>query len=212
MPDKSKYNLDWRPGSYWDVPEAVFANIKGDFRRQQVKEAAEAGRIEEIPDEILRDTISDALRGAAGAIHPTYMGGEYLPDYEEGDEAEIARVTLDSTTRDVISVRACREGGRIAYRVVDEYDRSFTVSPESSELPLTLGELIALIDGVEWEGYQGLTTVFRDSCCDCEVSAEESANFVNVSSEFYPRLAAWYDEEAEEWLERVLGQDGDAAS
>jgi len=38
-------------------------------------------------------------------IHPSFMGGEYLPDYRR-DEIEIARIELESTTSDVISVRA----------------------------------------------------------------------------------------------------------
>jgi hypothetical protein len=37
------------------------------------------------------------------------MGGEYLPDYEEGD-VEIARIELESTTADVISIRVKKEG------------------------------------------------------------------------------------------------------
>jgi hypothetical protein len=49
------------------------------------------------------------------------MSGEYLPDFE-GDEVEIARVTLASATGDIISIRGRHEGGRIHYRIVDEYD------------------------------------------------------------------------------------------
>jgi len=37
---------------------------------------------------------------------------------------------------------------RIHYRVVGEYDTQFTWEPESSDQPLTLGALIALIDSV----------------------------------------------------------------
>ena len=37
-------------------------------------------------------------------IHPSFMGGEYLPDCGE-DETEIARIELRSTLADVISIR-----------------------------------------------------------------------------------------------------------
>ena len=53
-------------------------------------------------------------------IHPSFMGGEYLPDYGR-DEVEIARIELDSTTSDVINVRAQPRGKRIRYSVCDEY-------------------------------------------------------------------------------------------
>ena len=40
------------------------------------------------------------------------MSGEYLPDFE-GDEVEIARVTLASVTGDVVSIRARRQEFRV---------------------------------------------------------------------------------------------------
>jgi hypothetical protein len=43
------------------------------------------------------------LRQATGALHPSAMGGEYLPDQQE-DEIEIARINIDSTTNDVTCV------------------------------------------------------------------------------------------------------------
>ena len=60
-----------------------------------------------------------------------FMGGEYLPDYLP-EEVEIARVAMESTTADVISIRAFMEADNlIHYRVVDEYEFSqpFTESP-----------------------------------------------------------------------------------
>jgi hypothetical protein len=70
------------------------------------------------------------------------MGGEYLTNQDEG-EVEIARIEIASTTADVTSVYARRDGTKIHYRVVDEY-RGETLSGaterESIE-PLTLGEL-----------------------------------------------------------------------
>ena len=83
------------------------------------------------------------------------MGGEYLPDYAEG-EVEIARIELESTTADVISIRVKKEGERIAYLIVDEYETEFNILPTHSDKPLTLSELVRLIDGAMEEGSLGL--------------------------------------------------------
>jgi hypothetical protein len=48
------------------------------------------------------------------------MGGEYLPTLRKA-EVEIARIALDSTTADQISIRTRRLARRIGYRIVDEY-------------------------------------------------------------------------------------------
>jgi hypothetical protein len=39
-------------------------------------------------------------RSALGRLHPSFMGGEYLPDRRD-TEVEIARINIDSTTSDV---------------------------------------------------------------------------------------------------------------
>jgi hypothetical protein len=42
-------------------------------------------------------------RSALGRLHPSFMGGEHLPDRRD-TEVEIARINIDSTTSDVTSV------------------------------------------------------------------------------------------------------------
>jgi hypothetical protein len=66
-------------------------------------------------------TLPDEHRLALGRLHPSFMGGEYLPDRRD-TEVEIARLNIDSTTSDVTSVYARLGKDRINYRVVDEYD------------------------------------------------------------------------------------------
>ena len=63
--------------------------------------------------------ISAADRNALESFHPMFMGGNYLPDTEDG-EVEIARISIESTTCDVTCVCARPDGGAIHYRVVDE--------------------------------------------------------------------------------------------
>jgi hypothetical protein len=74
---------------------------------------------------------------ALGRLHPSFMGGEYLPDRRD-TEAEIARLNIDSTTSDVTSVYARPGKDRINYRVVDEYwgDTLTEKRTRSSKRPL----------------------------------------------------------------------------
>lgn len=216
MPDKNKYDLDFSPESYWnDAVRMLLANIKGEQRRQDILNKVREGKIEAIPDLLIAEKLSDSMREFVGTIDPVFMGGEYLPDSED-EEVEIARVSLQSVMADVISIRATPEENGIRYRIVDEYDSVIKFTPESAKAPLTLGELIELIDSAEFEnsGYPpGLTGVFRDSSLKTaqtpkEVSqrARELVDFVTVTSIFYPELEPWYHEEAQEWLQERTRQ------
>ncbi len=79
----------------------------------------DAGKLDEIPEFLAKEKLSEGERAAIGRIRPTLMGGEYLPDMTD-DEVEIARIDIRSTTHDVTSVYARREDGQIHYRVVND--------------------------------------------------------------------------------------------
>jgi hypothetical protein len=106
----------FRPESFWtaasDPLEAILRNVKGRNRREMIRDYYEAGKLDQLSDELLRDSLSDEARVSLGKIHPTFMGGEYLPNYGR-QEVEIARIALASTTSDVISLRARPTGSRI---------------------------------------------------------------------------------------------------
>ena len=62
------------------------------------------------------------------------MGGEYLPGYRR-NEVEIVRIELDSTTSDVISLRARpigRKRPRIVYTLVDEHQTELRLAQSST--------------------------------------------------------------------------------
>ena len=101
----------------------------------------------------MQNSLIAAMRAAWGRVHPSNMGGEYLPPLRKG-EVEIARISLESVTADQISVRARRVRERIRYRVVDEYSETSTYvcHPASSVSPLSMGELIALMEGASEGG------------------------------------------------------------
>ena len=186
-------DLDFRPGSYWpgdSLRLAILGNIQGEARRRLLEQALEAGDGDFPPEGLLRPILEPGLRDLLGKIHPNFMGGEYLPDYLP-EEVEIARVAMNSTTGDVISIRANQEeDGLLHYRVVDEYAREFRLPLEVSDLPLSTGQMIQLIDGAEWDD-TGLILPFLEVNCEYD-DAERLRDFIWVSSDFYPDLAGHY--------------------
>lgn len=209
FPFDSTFDFSFRPPSYWpDIAseEGFLSRIKGTQRRDIARRALQGEQLPRLGDDelyhdamefVLEETLDEEQRDRWGSIHPAMLGGEFLPD-SNPDEVEIARIELASTTGDVIEIRARpTEDGHIRYRAVDEYwdaGSRIDVSPEVSNEPLTLGELIELID--------------TDRLCDRdrEMAIEHGhtdpdafVNFVTVSSPFYPTLGSYYRQRAEGW-------------
>jgi hypothetical protein len=194
-----------RPSSYWNdetLEQAILKNIKGDFRREEIRKALAAGTLEDIPKEILQEALSENVRSFTGRIHPRFMGGEYLPDLE-ASEVEIARISLQSTTFDVISIRARRTSkGTILYRVVDEYEGDFQLSRKSSKKPLSLRELIVFLEKTDLEGMRGgLMLGYNNMNADYMDRTErpQLRHFTSIGSEFYPQLSSHCEEVFREW-------------
>ncbi len=221
------FDIDWnyRPESYWTAPDPlskIVGNVKGTTRRKMIEDAVRNHTLDDMPDELLQDTLEEDVRLTLGQVHPQLMGGEYLPDYSS-DEIEIARVSMKSTTGDVISIRARKLGDRIRYSVVDEYAMRFVLQKPESEMPLTMSEIVDLIDSVRWgsevdeseeqtnvsedaEVFVGLTSSLRDLNIDSGI--ETMADFVSVTSVIYPQLETHYLKEAKVWyISHWLEQD-----
>jgi leader peptidase (prepilin peptidase)/N-methyltransferase len=201
MTTSGTFRLDYRPSTYWETPSSAIANIKGEARREAIRDLLECGALADGDPRLMADALSEDQRLHAGSFHPSLMGGEYLPDYVPG-EVEIARIALKSTTADVISIRARREGSEIQYRIVDEYDTRFECTPATSASPLTMGELISFIDTAQdgMMGAAGLTSSYRQHNLTDEADPTSLIDFVTVSSPFYPELQAHFPQEAEEWV------------
>ena len=198
-------DYDFRPQSYWeavDPLQAILVNVKGTRRRQMIRDYWEAGAIAELEKGLLRDNLREEDRIGLGKIHPSFMGGEYLPDYAEG-EVEIARIELESTTADVISIRVKKEGERIAYLIVDEYETEFNILPTHSDKPLTLSELVSLIDGATEEGSLGLyyTQMNYEGGERSIEWLDQMRHFTRVESVFYPQLNLHYEKLLDLWYE-----------
>jgi hypothetical protein len=199
----------FRPHSYWkdnDPLVAILRNVKGSRRRQMIRDYWNAGTIEDLDPALLADETDPELLGFLGQLHPSFMGGEYLPEYLP-TEVEIARIELQSVTSDVISIRARRESGDslIHYRILDEYGTTFDIDPETSAEPLTHDELVRLIDTVNGGEAGGLGLCFNQMNLDGS-GAESLRHFTTVRSDFYPDLHSHYDAIHEQWVEEALEQ------
>ena len=84
-------NYDFRPNSYWGPAasplEAALRNVKGRNRRQMIRDYHAKGLLPALSDDLLRETLDEDTRRSLDRIHPSFMGGEYLPDYHR-DEVE----------------------------------------------------------------------------------------------------------------------------
>lgn len=139
------YDPDFRPRAYFwplGLETHLLARIKGTQRRQAVQALIDAGQLDAIPAFLARSGLGEDERRVLGRIHPSFMGGEYLPDMD-AHEVEIARISIASVLADVTSVYACLEPDGIRYRVVDEFggDTLGEERERRSPSPLTLGEL-----------------------------------------------------------------------
>ena len=209
------FDLTYRP-EYWrpsDPISEIIANVKGEARRQMILDVLERRHLltppgADLPHEMLVDTLSSHDRTAWGHFHPHFMGGEYLPDYSRG-EIEIARIVLASTTTDVVSVRARRGRNlRIHFRVVDEYETAFEFHPKSAKAPLTLAEMIGLLDSIRREddepGHEYIVWN-RDGNYGFDTGDPAKwSHFVTVESPFYRQLELFYRWRNDQWLARAL--------
>ena len=196
-----------RPQSYWEDGDAlacILRNVKGTERRALIVEQWEQGRLQEMPEELLKEALSVEARDALGRIHPVCMGGEYLPDYVRG-EVEIARLELRSTTADVISVRARRGRGPIRYRIVDEYGTEFALPRKTSRRPLTLSELITFINGSRAADLEGsLALCYNNMNAPERDDREAMRHFTTVKSDIYPQLEEHYEHVFDDWVEESI--------
>ncbi|MBI5170531.1 MAG: hypothetical protein HZA61_13670 [Candidatus Eisenbacteria bacterium] len=210
--------MSFRP-SYWsetDPTKLLLNSVQGQVRRAMVAKALENPDEELPPGDYLAPRLTAEQRQGMANLHPSLMGGEYLPDMEDG-EVEIARVVLDSVMCDVTSVRARRlPSGRIGYRVVDEYQDDpesaaefpFVLPFEESDQPLTLAELVEFMSSTRKSGeeYQrGLLERHWESHYHPGwMEAEEAVAFAVAESDFYPQLGDYYERlgarKCREWI------------
>lgn len=213
----SNFNYNYRPQSYFfpmGLDKYLLATVQGTERRRDIEKFIKDGCQDEIPDWLAHSALDNITRQLIGKVHPRFMGGEYLPKLKKR-EVEIGRIELASVTSDVISIRARRGKNRIYYRVVDEYETDYVISPQSSKYLLSLEQLIRLIEtatdrehGDHSLGVRSLDRNYRLYFWELE----DSWGFTRVTSAFYPELESYYDCAIQHWyqncqLEQTLDKD-----
>ena len=192
--DVKGVDLSFRPSSRLfplTAERFLLSRVKGTQRRESLTAAIEQDRLSDLNPFFTQTSLSAEDRRARAAIHPSFMGGEYLPDFEEG-ELEMARLSLRSVTADVISIRLRRTEDGFVYRIVDEYmdqdpngllDEPTTIVVDQ---PLTMKDFGAFVVQVSR----------MDHWCDPESheTEEEAQDFVVATSEFYPEFGDYIAE------------------
>jgi TPR repeat protein len=182
--------LDFVPETYWDELGSDLGKDLNEFERR-LRAAISTGDWSDI---------------RLPAVRFGFEGGNYLPKFLNC-EVEIARLALESTTWDVKSIRARPTSRGIAYRVVDEYDNKYSFRPKTSRQPLSMRQLVDLIEGLNVDGVSSSPAALRAyQTADDANEIRQLETFVTVSSDFYPSLEAWYSYEAERWAKDQLSE------
>lgn len=196
-------DLKFRPHSYfWAKAHgiALVSDIKGAERRKLYEGALASDLTDLLSPELSSHSLTGDERQALGRMHPSFMGGEYLPNHRSG-EVEIARITIASTTQDVTCVYARQVGKRIHYHVVDEYNGGTLQGRghRTSIQPLTLKQLTDFF----LESWDLL------SCLDCNFESDGYPRdqihdfIVDASSSFYSEFGMLISTRIDEWLDKV---------
>ena len=199
------------PETYWpalSVGQIIVHSIRGVARRETAEKALEEGTLEALPDFVLQDRLTDRQRLSLSRIHPSLMGGEYLPDHLPG-EVTIASICYEgSVCRDVDEIRASLRGG---YRWVgeswegrdieedewtpdeEEGETADALPPKNFCQPVSQNTLAAWI-------VERVMEVLNDNNFN---GGEEWGNlrgFASVSSDHYPTLAEQCDQMIEKQI------------
>jgi len=140
---------DFGPDYFAPAPtpeEACLRLIKGDYRRGMICDALETDPLETIPEAWLTHELSENLKNHLMGRGPNALGGEDLPDLEDG-EVEIARLNYSKTIHgEVVSLRAKRNPASdgLEYSMVDEYETDYLLPKGMPSDPLAGREVVKL--------------------------------------------------------------------
>ena len=121
-----------------------------------------------------------------GIRRPFFDVGEHLPKAQRGFQ-EIARISLSSSTGDVISIRAKINKKSIRISVIDEYDTKFLDYKSSYKSIPTQGEIFDVIRDMNNEPNSQYYWVEIVEMLELK-SLKEIANYMVIDSLVYPNL------------------------
>ena len=203
------FDFDFSPSSYFsnlDFTTRIKSRVDGQKRKEEILKKSSRGFV---PPALMKNKLSVVKRSERSALHPHHMGGEYLPGMK-GNEIEICRIVVQSTTLDVIAIRVQLNDGIYFYSVNDEYEIfDYQLPYPSSEVPLTMKELIEQIDNclvqeknAEKINYSetGLIKPILRNQLSGGSRREDLVDFIAVESQFYPRISEYYTTKINEYL------------
>ena len=205
------FDLSWRPNSYWS-PEsylsAIEHTIAGTARREFIERVAGDEEHPELIAPFLDEYLTPAERSLWGRVHPSFMGGEYLPERREA-EVEIARLEFSSVTADVISIRARPHRYGLSISIVDEYETVFVFTPKWRRKTLTLGQIQTLINTAKSPNEEptfprGLVFPCIDRLAQEGADLDLMRRFIRVRSSHYPALEPLFEHKLDIWYRRKL--------
>jgi hypothetical protein len=146
-------DADGSPDYFAPAPsaaEACLRQIKGNYRRAMVQNALETDALEDVPPAWRTHNLSENLKKYLLNKSPDALGGEDLPDLDEG-QVEIARLTnLDSVHGEVVSLRAERgDDDTIVLSLVDEFENEYELLDSVFDAPLSAAEVVAVFRDAE---------------------------------------------------------------
>lgn len=201
-------DLAYRPRTYFwphGLKPHPLSSIKGANRKALISSVLAEDADADVPPVLLQPSLPGPLRSHLAGLHPSAMGGEYLPDLVAA-EVEVARITIASTTQDVTCVYAHQAKDRIVLRVVDEYDGA-TLSGRtrrSTKQPLSLEQFVRFFLGA-WDLFEVLGMNFEaDGYPESQVYG-----FFRGSSDFYPDFDGLLRHRVGTFLSEHRGEDGE---
>lgn len=139
-------------------------------------------------------------------IDLSFRATSYWPDDNPPDDGvAIADISVDSVLGETNSVIAMPlPDGRIRFSLHSDEGGLLvdTVEPQSASEPLSLGEVIELIDNVDLGETlkRGAVLGLLDLNSLVGTGNPADADFVGVGSEFYPAIGEHYDRETLAWV------------
>jgi hypothetical protein len=105
-----------------------------------------------------------------------------------------------------IRVRQSTVGSLLRYRVVDEHRSNYLIRPKTSRHPLTLGDLVRLIETARHETGSPLGIALLDHQYHAStLPASIWADFLEAESAAYPQLQDHYRAAVANWLHCMKG-------
>lgn len=208
MPSQHQCDADYRPDTYWDPRDVLFANILGDIRKACLYDEFKGRRLEDIPAHLFAERLDSVQFRRAREQGKLSVAGELLPDYHPG-EVEIARITFSPFRRLVLAFRARQEGPGLRYRAVCDFPSEHVEEICCALQPLSSREIIRLMISIRSRPDQCITILH-----DCALAFARKLGWVTavgsvkVSSVYYPYLQVWHKAWSFEWIVRQINHMG----